>query len=155
MTRSSSSSSCIRAPLKSFTTNIKKISTNSRSLSADRIEFNKLWELEARKAYPKLGKTLHKPASQFRVGIRYLKGDEDYVKCDPKKALYWITKAAEGGDDKALCQLGKIYTTGKLVEQDTYLAECYFRLAKSLDNQEAEEIVAYLDMHKDASLSTE
>jgi TPR repeat protein len=148
MPSSTSSSSQLREPLmhlKNYTNERKLLTVDSRSASSDSLEITKLWEREAKKAYPMLGKTLHKPDSQFRLGLRYLEGDEGFVKRDPNKAIYWITKAAENGEDKAQYTLGKMYVFGELVEKDVWLAKNYLAQSKKQGNNEAAKMLASIE----------
>lgn len=56
---------------------------------------------------------------------------------DPQKAFYWYSKAAQGGDTRAIHAVGTMYANGDGVEADIDKAKVYFEKAAHAGESEA------------------
>lgn len=55
---------------------------------------------------------------------------------DSKKALYWLKKAANCHDPRAMDAYGMLYMQGRIVDKDPYQAKQWFEAAYALDLQD-------------------
>jgi len=70
---------------------------------------------------------------QQSIGSLYLRGGKYADKMSPaknyKKAVKWIRRAAEQGDEEAQIELGELYEKGQGVQQDNIIAFMWFDIA--------------------------
>lgn len=128
------------------------ITANSRSYSSEDLSekkdvFNNKWLEEARTAYPEFEKLMNAPAIQYSIGLDYFEG-ESRVKQNNFKALFWIAKAAEGGDHRALYRLGFWHVHGTIVSQSYVKAKELLIKSASLKNSDAMKLLRYLRKNK-------
>jgi len=71
-------------------------------------------------------------AAQWAIGSNF-ESEGQYT-----QAAFWFRKAAEGGDAEAQCKLGQLYSEGKGVPQDKYLAAVLWRRAADQGNANAQ-----------------
>lgn len=71
--------------------------------------------------------------AQYALGKLWLENGSG----DPKKAVVWITKAADGGNAAAQYSLGKLYRDGEYVERDMEKAVELFTLSAEQKNEYA------------------
>jgi len=74
--------------------------------------------------------------SFFMRGLQYHQGNG--VEQDRAQAMYWMTKAAEGGHDDAQCYLADHYLDGKGVEQDFNKAFYWYTESAERGNSDAQ-----------------
>lgn len=91
--------------------------SGDRSFSSEELEerndlLSKKWTIEAASKYPKFKDKLNAPGIQYRIGKMY------YDKSENFKALFWVTKAAEGGHYEAQYLLGSWYVYGDVVSRN-------------------------------------
>ena len=80
-----------------------------------------------------------------RLGEMYLNGEEGAVK-DGQQALYWFTKAAQGGLVYAEVQMGHFYRDGLLVPRDIQEATRWYEAAADAGDTSA--MLALGDLYK-------
>lgn len=82
------------------------------------------------------------PEAQFRLGMRYGKGDG--VPRDDNLARQWLVRAAVGGHLQARYMLGWLYYDGRGVPQDYAKAAELFSQAASAGNADAQYMMGIL-----------
>jgi TPR repeat protein len=68
------------------------------------------------------------PADAMRVGMAYYEGT-DGVERDYAKAMKYFRQSADGGDTRAMCNVGLLYEQGNGVTQDYKQAMVWYRKA--------------------------
>lgn len=81
------------------------------------------------------------PAQNY-LGFRYFRGEG--VRQDTDSALYWLHKAADGGDPGAANNLGYLYASGEFVDKDFVKAREWFAKASEAGLHTAEAQLADL-----------
>lgn len=84
--------------------------------------------------------------AQWNMGILYLTGRNNHVPKDVKKAIYWLTQAAEQGEARARFNLYFVYRDGEGVPSDWELAGNWLVKASEAGSKEADGELASIYM---------